>query len=372
MRWNALITVIVSLAIWPMTASGEVYTNTTQRFRLKVPAGWTTADHPKQEQFAFALDIIPPDPDDSAAVVVAATDAIPEMGPPRLLAHRDIMAAAEQAKASHYFERDDTRPGARVRPTVLRLKVLSEGAVKGRNASGYQATYMVAPVEEMARLGSPVLLRRTAYFISGHRVYIIACSAETKADFDRHTQTFSGLIGSFEIIGGQQPPPFEIVKSEQYRNPKLGFELRVPKGWILYRPEIPKPKENQRSKVTVLDRVYCATPDAGATMSCNVVRAPGGASARDAVREDNKLDEKASDGNPYLLVKEGPCDVGGLKGWQSVTRLTVRGVRLWRWRAYLESGDLLFPFVCDVTPPEAFQTQAPMLVGIVRSFKLKK
>jgi len=152
MRWIALITVIVSLAVWPMAASGEVYTNNTQHFRLKVPAGWTTADHPKQEQFDFALDIIPPDPDDSAAVVVAVAEAVPEFGPPRLLAHRDIMAAAEQAKASHYFERDNTRPGARVRPTVLRLKVLSEGVAKGRNANGYQATYMVAPVEEMARL----------------------------------------------------------------------------------------------------------------------------------------------------------------------------------------------------------------------------
>jgi len=180
------------------------------------------------------------------------------------------------------------------------------------------------------------------------------------------------LIGSFEIIGGQKPPPFQLLKSEQYRNPKLGFEFRIPKGWILYRPEIPKPKDTQHPKFTVLDRVYCATPDADTTMSLNVVRVPGGASARDAVREDNKLDEKAANGTPYFLVKEGPCEVSGLKGWQSVTRLTFRGMRLWRWRAYLESGNLLFPFVCDVTPPEAFTTQGPMLVGIVRSLKLKK
>jgi hypothetical protein len=372
MRWlsTALLTLL------PITAHPQAdhdYTDTAHNFRMAVPPGWTTAEHPDRERFEAAIALLPPAADDSSAIVVAVTKCVPELGPARLLARSDILAERMRAKSTPFVDADASQAGGAPVQKPLALSVVGEGPVEGGKAEGYRADYVVGPTDDGVVIRKPILLRRVAYFLSGERVYIIACTSETQEDFDRDAAAFDEVIGSFEIIGGQQPPPFEVVEGTAYRNPDLRFELRAPEGWILYRPPITAPGDpdgEARQPFTVLDRLCCAAPEGGTTVSLNVVRLPRTASAKEAVRSDNRLDEREAES--YDFVSQGECEVNGLSGYQSVTQVTLMGAQRYRWRVYLESGDLLFPFVCDVVPPGAFEQQGKAVVGLVQSFKLSR
>lgn len=373
MRWVVLALICVLVAFTYARAAEGVYTSEIYNFRFDVPIGWRTASHGDEERFDAAVDVLPPSDRDSSAIVVAVTNSVPELGPARLLARSDIIAAQMKANASPYIEPDETKPGNPSQLRPLELRVLGEGPVQEGNMRGYQAEYVVAPVGDDGELLKPILLRRTAYFLSAEKAYIISCAAEKEADFRRNGAAFDTVIRSFEATDGQEPPPFKLVEGSTYRNAELKFELRAPDGWIVYRPKITEPdaEEAEDGKdFTVLDRVYCAALEGGTTVSLNVLRLKHRASAREAVEEDNRLDE--DEGELYPEVNEGECEINGLNGWQSVTRVTLLGAERYRWRVYLESGDLLFPFVCDAVPPEAFEKKGEEIVNIVKSLKLGK
>ena len=373
MRWVVLALFAISFALGGDSPAEGAYTSEVHKFRFDVPLGWRTAEHADDDRFDAAVDVLPPGDRDSSAIVLAVTKSAPELGPARLVARSDIAAAEMRAKASPYTDTDETEPGDPSRLRPLELKVLREGPVEEGRAEGYEAEYVVAPVGDDGELLKPILLRRTAYFLSGDNVYIIACSAEQESDYRRNAAAFDAVIRSFTITGGQKPPPFELLEGPAYRNTELKFELRAPDGWIVYRPKIAEPEADEAGDggdFSVLDRVYCAVPEGGTTVSLNVLRLKRRASARAAVQEDNRLDQDA--GDVYSEMNEGECEINGLKGWQSVTRVTLMGVERYRWRVYLESGDMLFPFVCDAVPPEAFEKKGKEIVGLVRSFKMWK
>ena len=178
--------------------------------------------------------------------------------------------------------------------------------------------------------------------------------------------------GSLRICGiytEADPNAFD-PKTRIYTSRKGKLSLRIPEGWTVL-------SASALLGGMVPDSVYVLAPDLRSSLTLGFVQLPMRlgpddlASAQKGLEADSAMERRFT--TDHRIVEQGPTQVAGRQAFRMVSEfrpLKTNGDGRKRLRVYLSEHPMLYFFLCDAIPPEAYQTLVPQFESIISSLDL--